>query len=134
TIYLDDKRSWIVRERIPEEEARKLRDLQSEVLIPLRTKTAVEGFLSLGPKASEAAYSPSDLQLLQSVANQTALALDNSRLVDQVATEIAKRERMTREIEIAREVQFTLLPQTMPAIQGLDFGGHCRPAAGVGGD
>ena len=134
TIYLDDKRSWIVREKIPEADARKLRDLQSEVLIPLRTKTAVEGFLSLGPKSSEAAYSPSDLQLLQSVAHQTALALDNSRLVEQVAGEVAKRERMTREIEIAREVQFTLLPQSPPTISGLDLGGHCRPAAGIGGD
>ncbi len=134
TIYLDDQHSWIVREKIPETDAAKLRDLQSEVLIPLRTKTAVEGFLSLGPKSSEAAYSPSDLQLLQSVAHQTALALDNSRLVEQVAGEVAKRERMTREIEIAREVQFTLLPQAPPAVPGLDLDGHCRPAAGIGGD
>ena len=134
TVYLDDARSWVRRENIPEADAAKLRELQSEVLIPLRTKTAVEGFLSLGPKTSEAAYSPSDLQLLQSVAHQTALALDNSRLVDQVASEVAKRERMTREIEIAREVQFTLLPQTPPSIAGLDLAGHCRPAAGIGGD
>jgi sigma-B regulation protein RsbU (phosphoserine phosphatase) len=134
TVYLDDKRSWLAREKIPEEDAKKLRNLHSEVLIPLRTKTAVEGFLSLGPKSSEAAYSPSDLQLLQSVAQQTALALDNSRLVEQVAAEVATRERMTREIEIAREVQFTLLPQAPPKIEGLDLAGHCRPAKGIGGD
>jgi phosphoserine phosphatase RsbU/P len=72
--------------------------------------------------------------LLQSVAHQTALAVDNSRLVEQVASEVAKRERLTREIEIAREVQFTLLPQTPPRIAGLDLAGHCRPAAGIGGD
>ena len=130
TIYLDDKRSWIVREKIPEADARKLRDLQSEVLIPLRTKTAVEGFLSLGPKSSEAAYSPSDLQLLQSVAHQTALALDNSRLVEQVAGEVAKRERMTREIEIAREVQFTLLPQTASGHPGTRPRGPLPPRRG----
>lgn len=134
TIYLDDNRSWVRREKIPESDAAKLRELESEVLIPLRTSSSVEGFLSLGPKSSEAAYSPSDLQLLQSVAHQTALALDNTRLVEQVASEVAKRERMTREIEIAREVQFTLLPQTSPAIRGLDLAGHCRPAAGIGGD
>lgn len=134
TVYLDDNRSWVRRENIPESDAAKLRELSSEILIPLRTKTAVEGFLSLGPKASEAAYSPSDLRLLQSVAHQTALALDNSRLVDQVASEVAKRERITREIEIAREVQFTLLPQAAPVIAGLELAGHCRPAAGIGGD
>jgi sigma-B regulation protein RsbU (phosphoserine phosphatase) len=134
TVYLDDRRSWVRRENIPESDAAKLRELQSEVLIPLRTKGSVEGFLSLGPKSSDAAYSPSDLQLLQSVANQTALALDNVRLVEQVATEVAGRERMAREIEIAREVQFTLLPQAPPAIPGLDLAGYCRPAAGIGGD
>ena len=134
TVYLDDDRSWVRREKIPEAEALKLRDLRSEVLIPLRARNSVEGFLSLGPKASEAAYSPSDLRLLQSVAHQTALALDNARLVDQVAHEVARRERLTREIEIAREVQFTLLPQTPPRIDGLDLAGHCRPAAGIGGD
>lgn len=134
TVYLDDDRSWVRREKIPEAEALKLRELHSEVLIPLRTRTSVEGFLSLGPKASDAAYSPSDLHLLQSVAHQTALALDNARLVDQVAHEVAKRERLTREIEIAREVQFTLLPQAPPQIEGFDLAGHCRPAAGIGGD
>jgi sigma-B regulation protein RsbU (phosphoserine phosphatase) len=134
TVYLDDRRSWVKRENIPEQDSSKLRELESEVLIPLRSKNSVEGFLSLGPKRSEAAYSPSDLHLLQSVAHHTALALDNSKLVDQVASEISKRERMTREIEIAREVQFTLLPQTPPKVPGLDLAGHCRPAAGIGGD
>ena len=134
TVYLDDERSWAKRESLPDTETAKLRDLGSEVLLPLRTKARAEGFLSLGPKASEAAYSPSDLQLLQSVANQTALSLDNTRLVEQVASEVARRERMTREIEIAREVQFTLLPQTPPVVEGLDLAGFCRPAAGIGGD
>jgi sigma-B regulation protein RsbU (phosphoserine phosphatase) len=134
TVYLDDRRSWVKRENIPEQDSAKLRELESEVLIPLRSKNSVEGFLSLGPKKSEAAYSPSDLHLLQSVAHHTALALDNSKLVEQVASEISKRERMTREIEIAREVQFTLLPQTPPRVPGLDLAGHCRPAAGIGGD
>ena len=32
------------------------------------------------------------------------------------------------------EVQLTLLPQTPPLIPGLDLAGHCRPAAGIGGD
>jgi sigma-B regulation protein RsbU (phosphoserine phosphatase) len=134
TVYLDDARSWVRRENIPESDVAKLRGLSSEVLIPLRTKNAVEGFLSLGPKSSEAAYSPTDLRLLQSVASQTALALDNARLTEQVASEVARRERMNREIEIAREVQMGLFPRELPKIAGLDLAGHCRPAQGVGGD
>jgi sigma-B regulation protein RsbU (phosphoserine phosphatase) len=138
TVYLDrdleEDRSWVRRENIPEVDIEKLRGLQSEVLIPLRTTSSVQGFLSLGPKASEAAYSPTDLRLLHSVASQTALALDNARLTEQVATEVARRERMNREIEIAREVQMGLFPRALPSIEGLDLAGHCRPALGVGGD
>src|SRR5262249_60072277 len=44
------------------------------------------------------------------------------------------RERLNREVEIAREVQERLFPQKLPVIKGLDYAGYCRPALGVGGD
>jgi sigma-B regulation protein RsbU (phosphoserine phosphatase) len=71
---------------------------------------------------------------LKSVAVQTGLALENADLMREIAAEIAQRERMNREVEIAREVQERLFPQKLPAILGLDYAGHCRPALGVGGD
>jgi sigma-B regulation protein RsbU (phosphoserine phosphatase) len=52
----------------------------------------------------------------------------------EVLAEVAQRERMNREIEIAREVQERLFPQELPGIAGLDYAGSCRPALGVGGD
>jgi sigma-B regulation protein RsbU (phosphoserine phosphatase) len=51
-----------------------------------------------------------------------------------LAAEAAQRERVNREIEIAREVQERLFPQEMPEIPGATIAGHCRPALGVGGD
>jgi sigma-B regulation protein RsbU (phosphoserine phosphatase) len=48
--------------------------------------------------------------------------------------ETAKRARLNREIEIAREVQERLFPQQIPAVPGLDCAGTCRPASRVGGD
>jgi sigma-B regulation protein RsbU (phosphoserine phosphatase) len=74
------------------------------------------------------------VRLLKSVAAQTGLALENANLLRTVADEIAQRERMNREVEIAREVQERLFPQKLPIIAGLDYAGHCRPALGVGGD
>jgi sigma-B regulation protein RsbU (phosphoserine phosphatase) len=74
------------------------------------------------------------VRLLQSVATQTALALENSRLTAAVAAEVALRARMSREVEIAREVQERLFPQSRPEVAGLDYAGACRPALGVGGD
>jgi sigma-B regulation protein RsbU (phosphoserine phosphatase) len=52
----------------------------------------------------------------------------------EIADEVAQRERLNREVEIAREVQERLFPQKLPVIAGLDYAGHCRPALGVGGD
>ena len=46
----------------------------------------------------------------------------------------AQRERINRELEIAREVQERLFPQELPPVEGLDYYGACRPALGVGGD
>ena len=68
------------------------------------------------------------------MAAQTGLALENSRLSEAIAAEVAQREMLHREIEIAREVQQRLFPQTMPEIPALEYAGHCRPARGVGGD
>jgi sigma-B regulation protein RsbU (phosphoserine phosphatase) len=123
--------SWTGREM---EDRKQLERLETELLLPLAVKDRLLGFLSLGPKLSEEPYSPTDVQLLQSVASQTGLALENTRLTEAVASEVAQRERLNRELEIAREVQQRLFPQAGPVIAGLDYAGKCRPASSVGGD
>jgi len=45
-----------------------------------------------------------------------------------------ERERMSRELEIARQVQMSLLPKDSPKISGFDIAGICIPAKEVGGD
>ncbi len=134
-VFLNDRDSWLYREEsISEEERGKLATLQSELLLPLAVRDKLLGFISLGPKRSEEPYTGSDVRLLKSVAAQTGLALENANLVRTVADEVAQRERMNREVEIAREVQERLFPQKLPIVAGLDYAGHCRPALGVGGD
>ncbi|HTD21207.1 MAG TPA: SpoIIE family protein phosphatase [Terriglobales bacterium] len=134
-IYLEDHSSWIYSEpQATEEERGKLAELGSELLLPLLVRDKLLGFISLGPKRSEEPYSGNDVRLLKSVAAQTGLALENANLMQTIADEVAQRERMNREVEIAREVQERLFPQKLPAIKGLDYAGHCRPALGVGGD
>lgn len=89
----------------------------------------------LGPKKSEEPYSHSELDVLETVGSQAGLALDNSRLARSLALEAAQHERLNQEIEIAREVQQTLLPHDNgPSVPGLEYAGVCRPALGVGGD
>lgn len=47
---------------------------------------------------------------------------------------ISERERMQKELEIARNVQMGLLPKNNPNIKGFDISGTCLPAKEVGGD
>jgi sigma-B regulation protein RsbU (phosphoserine phosphatase) len=134
-VYFDDGDSWIYREpKVTESERERLHRLDAQLLLPLAFKEKLIGFMSLSAKRSEEPYSKSDVKLLESLAMQTGLALENSQLSAAFAAEVAQRERLNRELEIAREVQERLFPQTCPAVPGLDYGGRCRPALGVGGD
>ncbi|NUQ80941.1 MAG: PP2C family protein-serine/threonine phosphatase [Bacteroidetes bacterium] len=47
---------------------------------------------------------------------------------------ITERVRLSRELEIARQVQLKLLPKSSPAFPGADIAGACIPALEVGGD
>jgi sigma-B regulation protein RsbU (phosphoserine phosphatase) len=67
-------------------------------------------------------------------AGQTALAQEVARLTTAIGREMAQRERLNRELEIAREVQEHLFPQRLPPVPGLDYCGQCQPAREVGGD
>jgi sigma-B regulation protein RsbU (phosphoserine phosphatase) len=133
-VRLDDQDSWTNAPEVPDEERRSLEALAPQLLLPLTVKRKLLGIISLGEKKSEAPYSGSDLRLLKSLATQTGLALANAHLTATIVEEVGRREKMTREIEIAREVQERLFPQRFPAVEGADYCGRCRTALGVGGD
>lgn len=105
-----------------------------ELTLPISVGRSQLGILGLGPKLSEEPFSRADRNLLQTVAAQAGLALENARLTQVVAEEAAHRERLHHELEIAREVQERLLPQRPPIVQGLEYAGRCRPAQSIGGD
>jgi sigma-B regulation protein RsbU (phosphoserine phosphatase) len=131
-VYFDDPQSWVHGASEPEQTA--LQTLETQVLLPVTLDTKILGIISLGAKKSELPYSKADLQLLSAVAAQTGLALENAHLTESIRREVASRERLNRELEIARDVQQRLFPQKLPQVNGLDFAGYCRPAQGVGGD
>lgn len=104
--------------------------LGARLLVPVAASGHLLGFFCLGEKLSEEPYSLEDRQLLMTVAEQVAIALDYSRLVGQAA----EQEKLRREMEIAGQVQRQLLPQEFPQLRTLAYTGQCRPAQGVGGD
>jgi len=131
-LYRDDPDAWYLMAGLGERQV--LDQVNAELLLPLRGRNRLMGVMALGPKRSEAAYTPADLRMLQTLATQTGLAIEVAELAHSLAAEAAQRERANREMEIAREVQERLFPQEMPEIPGATIAGHCRPALGVGGD
>jgi sigma-B regulation protein RsbU (phosphoserine phosphatase) len=131
-VRFDEADSWV--QGATGDERQALETLQPELLLPLSLNEKILGIVSLGPKRSEEPFSKTDIRLLDSVAAQTGLALENGRLTAAIAAEVAARAKQARDIEIARDVQQRLLPQEFPPIGGLDYAGTCRAALGVGGD
>jgi signal transduction histidine kinase len=73
------------------------------LLLPLCFEDTLEGFLLLGHKNSGATYGPRDLELLRTVANQTAMALRNAasylRVTELLASLESRVEERTEELQ-----------------------------------
>ena len=59
---------------------------------------------------------------------------DYTRLTPRYVKFMNERQRLQRELEIAKEVQMSFLPDKMPTINGLEIAARCLPALEVGGD
>ncbi len=70
------------------------------------------------------------LNILSGIAHQTALALENARLQSEATT----AERMERELEVARGIQTSFLPDKFPIEPGWEVAAFYRAARQVGGD
>ncbi|NUM45282.1 MAG: SpoIIE family protein phosphatase [Anaerolineales bacterium] len=89
-------------------------------------------------------FAPGEVALLQSFANHAALAIQRAGLVEQLRAkiaaleaaqaELAVKERLEREMELARNVQQNVLPRTFPQFSGYQFAAGYVPARFVGGD
>jgi len=67
---------------VPESDREWFNRLESEVYLPIFSKREWIGLLALGAKISGNRYTADDLVTLSAMANQTAVALENARLVD----------------------------------------------------
>jgi serine phosphatase RsbU (regulator of sigma subunit)/putative methionine-R-sulfoxide reductase with GAF domain len=108
------------------EHAAMLRSLRmrSAIAVPLMARGDVLGMLSLLRVGDGAPYQDSDVALASELARRAATAIDNSRMHQ-------------RRAELARTLQASLLPPTLPAIPWLELAASYHPAGEgveVGGD
>jgi sigma-B regulation protein RsbU (phosphoserine phosphatase) len=72
-----------------------------------------------------------DLQLLSAVGAQVAIALERARLYDEAHLQ---RLRLEQELQVARQMQESLLPERLPEIPGFTLAAYWRPALEMAGD
>jgi serine phosphatase RsbU (regulator of sigma subunit) len=104
--------------------------LDATLMVPLIFEDKLTGILALGRKKSGKFYRPEDINLLNTLANQGAIAIENARMI----MEVIEKERMEEELSIAHDMQMSMLPEECPQIEGADMAAFSQPAREVGGD
>jgi len=112
-----------------------LSPLMPECVVPILGRhSRLIGLLVLGQRFSEEPYSSEDKHLLDSVASQAGITLENIDLAEKMAERMEAEHRAAMEIDIARRVQARLFPQKLPTLRTLEYVGGCVQARQVGGD
>ena len=104
--------------------------LQATLIVPLIYENRLTGLISLGEKKSGKFYRREDINLLNTLANQGAVAIENARMVE----EVIEKERMEEELSIARDLQTSMLPAMCPTVSGFEIAAYSLSAREVGGD
>jgi serine phosphatase RsbU (regulator of sigma subunit) len=113
---------------------REMKAAEVKLVVPLVSQGELIGLLNLGPRMSEQEYSADDRKLLGDLAIQTAPAVRVAQLVRQQQREAQERERIEQELRIARLIQQTLLPKSVPELGDYQIAAYYQPAREVGGD
>ena len=105
-------------------------EIKSVLSVPLLLKDKVIGVIQVCNKRKDDVFRKDDKHLLVSFAVHAAIAIENARLYQ----EVAEKERMKKELEIAHRLQASLLPENAPQAKGYQVGAMSVPAMEVGGD
>lgn len=104
--------------------------LRSILCVPLQIKGSLLGVIYVDNRLQSGIFQPADLDLLTAIASSAATAIENARLY-QVAVE---QGRLERELQMARDLQASLLSREAPQLAGWDFAAYWQPARQVSGD
>jgi serine phosphatase RsbU (regulator of sigma subunit) len=102
---------------------------RSMLVVPLRVRDETLGVMAVLNK-QRGSFGPDDQSLLQALADQASLSLNNAMLT----VEVAEQERLRRDLQIARDIQKRLLPDHCPTIPGFELAARGTSALEVGGD
>ena len=102
---------------------------RSLLVVPLRVRDEILGVMAVLNK-QRGSFGPDDQSLLQALADQASLSINNAMLT----VEVAEQERLRRDLQIARDIQQRLLPEHCPIVPGFEISARGTSAMEVGGD
>ena len=105
-------------------------ETRAELAVPLIYKDKVIGVLDL-EHTRRGFFTDDHKRTVTTLAAQVAIAIENARLYEQIASQ---EKRLERDLEMARQLQFRLLPPTLPKLENLDIAAKFVPARAIGGD
>ena len=105
-------------------------ETRSELAVPLVYKDKVIGVLDL-EHTRRGFFTDDHKRTVTTLAAQVAIAIENARLYEQIASQ---EKRLERDLAMARQLQFRLLPPTLPKLENLEIAAKFVPARAIGGD
>jgi sigma-B regulation protein RsbU (phosphoserine phosphatase) len=105
-------------------------ETRSELAVPLVYKDKVIGVLDL-EHTRRGFFTDDHKRTVTTLAAQVAIAIENAQLYEQIARQ---EKRLERDLAMARQLQFGLLPPTLPKLENLDISAKFVPARAIGGD
>lgn len=105
-------------------------ETKSELAVPLIYKDNVIGVLDL-EHTRRGFFTEDHKRTIATLAAQVAIAIENARLYEEIARQ---EKRLERDLALARELQYRLLPQSLPKLPNLEVAAKFTPARAIGGD
>jgi phosphoserine phosphatase RsbU/P len=98
--------------------------------VPIAVKDALYGVMLIEESPGGLRFRARRLEIITGIAQQAALAIQN----DMLQKEMVVRERLETEVQLARQIQQTFIPDTLPQFPEWELAARWKTARQVGGD
>lgn len=107
-----------------------LQKLNIELIVPMQMQGETKGLILLAKRINNIDFTGADIEFIYSVGSLAIISIENKRLF----IEALEKQKMEEELEIARDIQKNLLPQTIPSFCNFEIAADNTSSKQVGGD